>query len=49
MLSNKQITEFQILYQRHFGKEISREEAYDKAIKLVNLIKVVCCPNNQQH
>lgn len=49
MLSDKQVIKFQALYQKHFGKEISREEACDKAIKLVNLIKVVCCPDNQQN
>lgn len=49
MLSDKQITEFQTLYQRYFNKEISRKEANDKAIKLVNLIKIICSPDNKQN
>lgn len=48
MLSGKQITEFQMLYQKHFGKKISKDEACNKGINLINLIQTVCCPNNQQ-
>lgn len=47
MLSDKQVTKFQMLYLKHFNKKISREEAYDKAIKLVNLMKIICSSNNR--
>lgn len=44
MLTDKQITRFQQIYQKRFGKEISREEAQEKGIKLVNLMRVVYSP-----
>ena len=48
MLTEKQITKFQALYYNHFGEKISKEEAYDKGEKLVELMRVICRPNNQQ-
>jgi len=44
MLSDKQIKQFQTLYKTHFGKEISREEAYEKGAKLVRLVKLIYKP-----
>lgn len=44
MLSDEQISKFQILYKTRFGKEISREEALEKGIKLVRLIELICKP-----
>jgi len=44
MLSDEQITKFQTLYKNHFGKEISREEAYEKGAKLVRLIELIYKP-----
>lgn len=44
MLTDKQITQFQQIYRKRFGKEISREEAQEKGIKLVNLMRVVYSP-----
>lgn len=44
MLTDKQITRFQQIYRKRFGKEISREEAQEKGIKLVNLMRVVYSP-----
>jgi len=41
MLSEKQIKEFQDLYKRHFGKELSREQATEKAMNLLNLYKAI--------
>ena len=39
MLSDQQITKFQMLYKDRFGKEISREEAYEQgAIAALPLI-----------
>ena len=48
MLSDKQITSFQLLWKKNFGEEISKEEAYNQGIRLVNLMRVICRPNNQQ-
>jgi len=40
MLSDEQITKFQTLYKNRFGKEISREEAYEQGAKLIRLIEL---------
>ena len=44
MLSNEQIKKFQTLYKNRFGKEISREEAYEKGVKLVRLVELIYKP-----
>ena len=44
MLTDEQITKFQQLYQRHFGKEINREDALDKGTRLVRLIQLIYQP-----
>ena len=44
MLSHEQITKFQVLYKNHFGKEISREEAYEQGVKLIRLVELVYKP-----
>ena len=44
MLSDKQITEYQTLYKNRFGKEISREKAYEQGIKLIRLIELIYKP-----
>ena len=44
MLSDEQIKQFQILYKKRFGKEISREEAHEKGAELVRLIELVWKP-----
>jgi len=44
MLSDKQIIKFQTLYKNHFGKEISREEAYEQGAKLIRLIELIYKP-----
>ena len=43
-LSDKMIKKFQILYKEHFGIEISKKEAYEKGIKLVQLMKLIYKP-----
>ena len=44
MLSEDQITRFQQIYKAHFGRDISRDEAYDKGIKLLRLIEIIYKP-----
>lgn len=44
LLSDKHILEFQEMYLKRFGKQISREEAYNKAIKLIELVEIVYQP-----
>ena len=44
MLSDEQIRKFQMLYKKHFGKEISREEAYEQGAKLIRLVELIYKP-----
>ncbi len=44
VLADEDIAKFQALYKSHFGKEISREDAYDKGIKLLRLMSIVYTP-----
>lgn len=44
MLSHEQITNFQALYKNRFGREISREEAYEKGAKLMRLVEIIYKP-----
>ena len=44
MLSDEQITKYQTLYKNRYGKEISREEAYEKGIKLMRLVEITYKP-----
>ena len=44
MLSDEQITKFQTLYKNRFGREISREEAYEKGAKLIRLVELIYKP-----
>ncbi len=48
MLSNEQITKFQTIYKNRFGKEISREEAYEKGAKLIRLIELIYKPMTEK-
>ena|GEM_PF-6236859 len=40
MLSAEQIKQFQVLYERRFGRQISEQQAYDMGMKLVTLVKL---------
>ena len=44
MLSNEQVATFQNLYRQHFGREISREEAYEQGVKLIRLVELIYKP-----
>lgn len=41
MLSDKAIEEFQRLYKQHFGKEISKQEAMEQGLKLIELMRII--------
>jgi hypothetical protein len=41
MLTDKDIGEFQMLYKKHFGKDIGKDEAMAKGIRLIRLLEVV--------
>ena len=40
-LADEHITEFQMLYRKHFGKDISKDEALEKGLRLIRLIEIV--------
>jgi hypothetical protein len=48
MLTNEQIEKFQLIYRKRFGKEISREEAYEKGTKLMRLVELTYKPMTQE-
>lgn len=41
-LADDHITEFQMLYKKHFGIEITKEQALEKGLRLIRLIEIVC-------
>lgn len=48
MLTDKQVKTFQDIYRKSFGKEISREDAYEKGIKLLNLMSAIYKPMSEE-
>ena len=44
MLSIQQITKFQELYEKHFDKEIDRDEICKKGVKLIRLMELIYKP-----
>lgn len=40
-LSDKDVEEFQELYKQHYGVEISKQDAYERASRLVRLMEVL--------
>lgn len=47
MLAEEQIKAYQTLYKNRFGKEISREEAYEQGAKLIRLIELIYKPMSE--
>lgn len=43
-LSDEEVTEFQAIYRKNFGKEISREDARERGTKLVRLFEIIYKP-----
>lgn len=39
-LADEQITEFQMLYKKHYGTDISKAEALEKGIRLIRLMEI---------
>ena len=48
MLSDEQITKYQEIYKKYYGKEISREDALEQGIKLVRLIELIYKPMTEE-
>ena len=47
MPSEEYITKFQKLYYKEYNIKLSRQEAYDLGLKLINLVKIVYKPINK--
>ena len=48
VLSDEDIVKFQTLYKSEFGMEISREDAYEKGVKLLRLMSIVYKPMTEK-
>lgn len=46
MLTDKEITKYQKIYKKRFGKEISKKDALEQGMKLITLIKTIYKPND---
>ena len=44
VISDEQLESFRKIYFEHYGKEISKEDAYEQAIKLVRMMRVIYKP-----
>ena len=44
VLSDENIIAFQKLYKEHFGKDISKEDAYNQGSKLLKLVSILYRP-----
>jgi hypothetical protein len=48
LLEDKHISAFQELYTKSFNEDISKEEAYTQAVKLIELVRVVYQPMTKE-
>jgi hypothetical protein len=48
VLSDEDIINFQALYKSEFGMEISKEDAYERGIKLLRLMSLVYKPMTEK-
>jgi len=48
MLSEHHVSQYQAIYKSYYGKEISRQEAYDQAVKLVRFVQLLYSPETQE-
>jgi hypothetical protein len=44
VLSDEQVKDFQTLYKSCFGKDISKEDAYENGIRLLRLVSLINKP-----
>lgn len=48
-ISKERIEEFKQIYKRQFGEEISDERAYELALPILQILKVICQPLPEAH
>lgn len=44
MLSEERVKQFQALYKKRYGKEISYQDALEQGTKLISLLKIIYKP-----
>lgn len=44
MLSDERIAQFQALYKKHFGEDLTKERAYELGAKLLRMVQLVYRP-----
>lgn len=44
IISDEHLLKFKLLYKEHFGEDISDNEAYEQAVKLLRLMSIVHNP-----
>jgi len=47
-LTDENIAEFQALYKKHYGQDISKEEALARGLRLIRLMEVVLKQSAEQ-
>ena len=47
-LSDDHITQYQEIYKKNFGKEISKTDAYDQGMKLLRLMQLINKPISEE-
>lgn len=49
MLTEEQIINFQLLYKKNFGRDISKAEALELGLSLIRLVKAVIFETTQKN
>lgn len=47
-LTDEEVLQFQTIYYKNFGKEISKEDALERGIKLARLFEIIYKPMTKQ-
>ena len=48
VLTDGDIKKFQTIYRKQFGREISKEDAYEQGIKLLGLMELIYKPMTEE-
>lgn len=49
MLTDADIQSFQVLYQKHFGRALDKNEAHKIGEEIVNLVRIVYEPSTESY
>lgn len=48
MLSERHVSQYQAIYKFYYGKEISRQKAYEQAVKLMRFVQLLYGSETQE-